>query len=57
MTATDQPWYLLLDSDQLRRFSEVVDSRVRLLGESYGAATRAVQRGDTNREWIEGRAR
>lgn len=44
-----------LNPEQQKRFGEVVDSRVRLLGEPYGRAVERVQAdGGGNEDWIMG---
>jgi hypothetical protein len=47
-----------LDAEQMQRLGQLIDSRVRLLGEPYGRAVEACapdRVGDENRRWIEGR--
>jgi len=46
--------YTTLDDDQKRRFGELVDSRVRLLGEYYGRAVEQLQHDPSpeNERWI-----
>lgn len=45
-------WWEDLTEEQLRRYGEIIDSRVRLLGEYYGKAVEAVRASDYARGYV-----
>jgi hypothetical protein len=52
---TDQTaWWEHLSPEQMQRYGDIIDSRVRLLGEYYGRAVESVRASDDARAYVLG---